>query len=163
MLTRNKKERIKERDNYKCVICNSREQLTIDHIIPKSEGGTNDDSNLRTLCKGCNFTKANKPPKYNSFFNLLFSRKTIYEFKNEIKGEMASRDGLMLIKVEQLFKEKQQEIENLQTQFRTEQTKQAQYIGKLILRLKALESHLKIEWVEQEIKEYRKVKKSALR
>lgn len=25
--------------------------LSVDHIIPRSEGGTNDDANLRTLCK----------------------------------------------------------------------------------------------------------------
>lgn len=49
-----------ERD---CNQCKSRgktaleTQLTIDHIIPLAKGGTNDISNLQTLCKPCNSQK----------------------------------------------------------------------------------------------------------
>lgn len=31
--------------------------LSIDHIIPKSEGGSHDRSNLRVLCTACNSKK----------------------------------------------------------------------------------------------------------
>ena len=31
--------------------------LTVDHITPKSRGGTDDPANLRTLCKRCHGTK----------------------------------------------------------------------------------------------------------
>jgi 5-methylcytosine-specific restriction protein A len=31
--------------------------LTVDHIIPKSAGGTDDLSNLAVLCRGCNARK----------------------------------------------------------------------------------------------------------
>lgn len=47
-----------QRDNYRCCECGARLEdgatLEIDHIVPVSRGGTNDISNLQTLCKACN-------------------------------------------------------------------------------------------------------------
>ncbi len=34
--------------------------MTIDHIIPKSKGGTNDMANLQPMCCHCNVKKGNK-------------------------------------------------------------------------------------------------------
>lgn len=51
---------ILQRDNYRCVKCNSRLKLEIDHIVPISRGGDNDIDNLQTLCKTCNVRKSNK-------------------------------------------------------------------------------------------------------
>lgn len=45
---------IYERDNYACVLCGSTEQLSIDHIVPFSAGGSDAVENLRTLCIPCN-------------------------------------------------------------------------------------------------------------
>ena len=42
------------RDAHKCVRCGSNEHLQIDHIFPKSMGGTNAITNLRVLCRSCN-------------------------------------------------------------------------------------------------------------
>jgi 5-methylcytosine-specific restriction endonuclease McrA len=45
-----------------CVFCRGKfriGELTIDHIIPRSKGGTNDKSNLQVLCKGCHKLKDN--------------------------------------------------------------------------------------------------------
>lgn len=42
------------RDAHACVRCGSQEHLQIDHIFPKSMGGTNALTNLRTLCRSCN-------------------------------------------------------------------------------------------------------------
>lgn len=53
------------RDNWTCCSCgrSSREDgiiLEVDHIIPRSKGGTDDIENLQTLCKKCNIGKSNK-------------------------------------------------------------------------------------------------------
>lgn len=42
------------RDGAKCVRCGSEDDLTVDHIFPRSSGGTHSLSNLRTLCRSCN-------------------------------------------------------------------------------------------------------------
>ena len=43
-----------KRDNYKCVNCNmTGKELHVHHIVPRSEGGTNDLFNLVTLCDDC--------------------------------------------------------------------------------------------------------------
>jgi len=54
------KERIYKRDNYKCRYCNSKKNLTIDHIIPIMRGGTNKIENLQVLCETCNQAKGHK-------------------------------------------------------------------------------------------------------
>lgn len=46
-----------ERDNHTCQCCGIKEDLTLDHIVPRSRGGSNDMNNLQTLCKSCNFRK----------------------------------------------------------------------------------------------------------
>jgi len=51
---------ILERDAYRCKQCGSYKNLHVDHIIPLSRGGTNDDTNLQTLCGLCNLRKSNK-------------------------------------------------------------------------------------------------------
>lgn len=54
------RENIYRRDNYECVYCgdNDRKKLTLDHVIPKSKGGTDRWDNLVTACKKCNLEKA---------------------------------------------------------------------------------------------------------
>ncbi len=49
-----------ERDGYQCVYCQCPDDLTIDHILAISKGGTNDPSNLQTLCRACNSRKGDR-------------------------------------------------------------------------------------------------------
>ena len=52
-----------KRDDYTCVQCGATKKngatLHIDHIIPVSKGGTDELSNLQTLCSDCNLNKSN--------------------------------------------------------------------------------------------------------
>jgi hypothetical protein len=52
-----KRDEIFDRDGRKCLKCGTEDSLSLDHIVPLSAGGTNDDDNLQTLCKRCNSAK----------------------------------------------------------------------------------------------------------
>ena len=55
-----------KRDDYTCQYCGKHlegEELTIDHVYPKSRFGPDIWENLVTCCKECNQKKANKTPK----------------------------------------------------------------------------------------------------
>jgi 5-methylcytosine-specific restriction endonuclease McrA len=57
-MTRRIRPIILERDNYTCQNCGATDPpLEIDHIVAIARGGTNDLSNLRTLCRSCNRQK----------------------------------------------------------------------------------------------------------
>jgi len=60
------KKNILIRDRYTCQYCKqtvSDRSLTIDHIIPKSRGGSSKWENLVTACKRCNSIKADRTPE----------------------------------------------------------------------------------------------------
>lgn len=64
----NIRRRIYVRDGYKCLKCKCTDyfQLTIDHIVPLSEGGKNIPSNMQTLCQVCNQYKGNQTIDYRT-------------------------------------------------------------------------------------------------
>jgi 5-methylcytosine-specific restriction endonuclease McrA len=61
-----KRVRIYIRDQFRCQYCGSRKnpvELTLDHILPRSRGGTNAPWNIVTACVGCNQRKGNRTPE----------------------------------------------------------------------------------------------------
>ncbi|WP_345268156.1 HNH endonuclease [Nibrella viscosa] len=60
MLTR---QNIFKRDNHRCQYCGTTEDLTLDHVIPKSKGGKTNWDNLLTACKRCNSRKGDFTPE----------------------------------------------------------------------------------------------------
>ncbi|NJL84223.1 MAG: HNH endonuclease [Chloroflexaceae bacterium] len=53
-----------ERDNHTCQYCGYRgEQLTLDHVSPRSRGGIDSWENLVTACVRCNVKKGNRTPE----------------------------------------------------------------------------------------------------
>lgn len=51
------REAIYARDGHACTYCGSRFDLTLDHAVPESRGGSHDESNLVTACRQCNASK----------------------------------------------------------------------------------------------------------
>jgi hypothetical protein len=47
------RDRIIRRDGSECLRCGSTQDLEVHHITPTSEGGSDEDGNLATLCKAC--------------------------------------------------------------------------------------------------------------
>src|SRR5699024_10116299 len=54
---------VMKRDGNHCQYCGSSRNLTIDHVLPRSRGGTDSWENLTTACDQCNVTKGNRTPK----------------------------------------------------------------------------------------------------
>ncbi len=50
------------RDNYSCQYCGARAE-SIDHVIPRSRGGTHCWENVVAACRKCNSKKENKLPE----------------------------------------------------------------------------------------------------
>lgn len=80
------------RDNHKCAYC-GKGANTIDHIVPKSRGGTNSYSNAVACCNKCNSKKANfllheinmklrwqptHPSLYSSFLIKVVNNQPVY-------------------------------------------------------------------------------------
>lgn len=54
---------ILERDSYTCRFCGKRApetELEVDHVMPRSKGGSDDTSNLVTACRDCNRGKGDR-------------------------------------------------------------------------------------------------------
>ena len=68
------KKYVFERDRYQCRSCGQTQlevHLSIDHIIPLARGGSNDISNLQTLCLRCNQQKQHYlDPRFQRHFKL---------------------------------------------------------------------------------------------
>jgi len=52
------RRRVWGRDNGLCVLC-KKPGSSVDHVVPRSQGGSHDPSNLRVLCTPCHDAKSN--------------------------------------------------------------------------------------------------------
>lgn len=59
-LSKKLREFIFNRDGRACQHCASASNLAVDHKLPVSRGGTNEENNLHTLCKPCNTAKRDR-------------------------------------------------------------------------------------------------------
>ena len=54
---------ILRRDGHSCQYCGSRKDLTLDHVIPRSQGGPHTWENVVTACAPCNGLKGARTPE----------------------------------------------------------------------------------------------------
>ncbi len=76
-----------QRDNYRCIYCGisagerqgnkvvGKDEMTLDHIIPRSRGGRNTWGNTACACPACNSRKGNRTP-HEAGMTLLWEPKT---------------------------------------------------------------------------------------
>ena len=56
------RQNVFKRDGFECKYCGTDNNLTLDHVIPRSKGGKSTWSNLITACKSCNAKKGDYTP-----------------------------------------------------------------------------------------------------
>lgn len=78
-----------KRDGHKCVYCGNYENLTMDHVIPRAQGGGTNWVNLVTACRKCNMQKGNMRPE-EAGFNLPYQpyRPNFLMFVSRFSGEV---------------------------------------------------------------------------
>src|SRR5207302_522589 len=57
---------VAKRDHYACQYCGAQpggEAITIDHVVPRSQGGTSSWTNCVAACERCNARKADRTPE----------------------------------------------------------------------------------------------------
>lgn len=78
---------IYRRDGLACVYCRrSGLALTLDHLTPRSQGGTNDATNLVTACVRCNSRRNKTPEKWAAELKLTPS--SWYRIINRAKAPL---------------------------------------------------------------------------
>lgn len=74
------------RDAFECQYCGDQfrtQDLTFDHVVPRSRGGRTSWANIVTACQGCNLMKGNKMPHECGMHPLLDPvQPTIYELQD---------------------------------------------------------------------------------
>ena len=71
------------RDGFACQYCGDRDDLTFDHLIPRSRGGRTMWTNVCTACAACNLRKSNRLPRECG----MFPRRYPYEPSTQILQE----------------------------------------------------------------------------
>lgn len=54
------RRRVLQADHAECVYCGTTSNLTLDHVVPYSQGGKDSFDNLVACCVGCNRAKADQ-------------------------------------------------------------------------------------------------------
>ena len=57
------RQNVFRRDGHRCQYCGTPEDLTLDHVMPRSRGGKTNWDNLTTACRRCNSKKGDNSPE----------------------------------------------------------------------------------------------------
>lgn len=78
---------IKESWNHKCAYCESKDNLTIDHIVPQSKGGIDFTKNVICACHNCNQSKGHAPWEDWYFAQVFFDIERYEKIKEWMKPD----------------------------------------------------------------------------
>ena len=68
------------RDRFSCQYCSAGDDLTFDHILPRSKGGRTTWENVTTACAPCNLRKGGRTPRESSMHpQIKPARPTVFE------------------------------------------------------------------------------------
>lgn len=81
------RKHIKESWGHKCAYCGSEDNITIDHIIPQSKGGSDTTKNVVCCCHSCNHDKGHTPWEDWYFSQGFFDIDRYEKIKNWIKPD----------------------------------------------------------------------------
>jgi 5-methylcytosine-specific restriction endonuclease McrA len=71
------------RDRFECQYCGDPEDLTFDHVIPRSRGGKTTWENVVTACAPCNLMKGGRLPQHIGMFpHIAPHRPSVNELRN---------------------------------------------------------------------------------
>ena len=107
---------IKARDHYTCVLCGTKNNPTVGHLITRGKYSVRwDEENAFCQCKGCNFRHEYQPEQFTSWYINRFGKEKYIElvlksnqikkfktfeieeiaekYKNKLKELEAKRDG----------------------------------------------------------------------
>jgi 5-methylcytosine-specific restriction endonuclease McrA len=71
------------RDSFTCQYCGSGDDLTFDHLTPRSRGGRTTWDNIVTACAKCNLAKGGRTPREAAMHLLANPRRpTMYELQD---------------------------------------------------------------------------------
>lgn len=181
MLYSDDKKAIIARDK-KCLKCGSLYGLTVDHKVPISRGGTDEMSNLQTLCLNCNSNKGSflELNFVQRIYRLLHADEAIQSLRHETKSlahsahsvaqEAKKKVDLLSSKIGAIKVPETSALQAKADQALGLTHLQTNRVTALESRLGLLEKHLKLEYYEgttlvdkivQEsvpVKEYRKIK-----
>lgn len=152
MVSKKTKQLVIERDR-KCMKCGATGELTVDHIVPLSKGGTNAPMNLQAMCSLCNQRKGNRSSWlwWERIIMALHVEEIVTRTHNDLSGRIAGQWGTMRQEINSKADEK------LAQALRVCDSQQQQ-IAALSTKIAALEKHLKIAYVVEttEFRGYRK-------
>ena len=78
------KKEVKEKSDFKCVLCRS-DIVEIHHIIPQEEGGPDTFENAVALCPSCHFIYGGNPLKKDE---IISKRNIVYKAQEEKQKEL---------------------------------------------------------------------------
>lgn len=92
-----KRQAVAEKCNWHCAYCGmklSQETFVIDHVVAKSDNGTNNIDNLLPACRSCNSTKGVKTLEQFRLFTSFRKAIPSPEF-NQTQIEFLQRKGVL--------------------------------------------------------------------